>query len=518
MKSRRNWRNGTFLDDLKARKQRYVVEVAVNTTVWTAAPASLLPPRPEGRGRPLIRLRRDHLKSVTAAAANLPADAWHAYQLRDGRCGSLVFEFAAVRGVGGSPSACGLQPLFFPHAVEVWVRHCSHPEKTTSTRKAGRLVMKFFEHKSALRPISLLWPMVIIAVLTLLALTWHWRLQESPEGIGRQAATREITPRGELADDEKTTIAIFREVSPAVVHITTLSVRQDAFTLDLQQIPKGTGSGFVWDENGHIVTNYHVIQGADAAQATFADQTVRKARLVGAYPDRDLAVLAIDARNLRLQPIPLGASRDLQVGQKVFAIGNPFGLDQSLTTGVVSALGRQIESVNRRPIKDMIQTDAAINPGNSGGPLLDSAGRLIGVNAAIYSPSGAFAGIGFAIPVDEVNRVVPQLIRHGKVTQLGFGVQFAPDQIARQLGLKGLLVLRVEPGGPAAKAGMRPTRQVDDHRVQLGDVITAIDGTPIRSMNDLRDALEQREPGQIVTVTMLRDGKEHKVKVNLVAV
>ncbi|MCZ6452167.1 MAG: trypsin-like peptidase domain-containing protein, partial [Deltaproteobacteria bacterium] len=231
------------------------------------------------------------------------------------------------------------------------------------------------------------------------------------QGSSGLAAPREITPRGKLSVEESLTIALFRKASPSVVNITTLTVRRDVFTLNLLEIPEGTGSGFVWDNAGHIVTNYHVIQNADVAQVTLADQSTLKARRIGVAPDKDLAVLQIDVAKSRLRPIPIGSSNNLRVGQKVYAIGNPFGLDQTLTTGVISALGREIESVTRRPIRGVIQTDAAINPGNSGGPLLDSAGRLIGVNTQIFSPSGASVGIGFAIPVDTVNRVVPQLIR-----------------------------------------------------------------------------------------------------------
>jgi S1-C subfamily serine protease len=211
----------------------------------------------------------------------------------------------------------------------------------------------------------------------------------------------------------------------------------------------------------------------------------------------------------------VGTSHDLQVGQKTFAIGNPFGLDQTLTTGVVSALGREMESVTRRRIKDMIQTDAAINPGNSGGPLLDSAGRLIGVNTAIYSPSGSFAGIGFAIPVDTVNHIVPQLVRIGKVSRPGLGVQVAPDQLARRLGLKGVLIMDVQPDSPAAKAGLRATRRDESNRVELGDVILAIDGKPVKSANDLLDVLEKHAVGDTVELTILRDGQEQKAKVTL---
>ena len=333
-----------------------------------------------------------------------------------------------------------------------------------------------------------------------------------------RATSRAVAPRGELASGEKSTIALFRQASPSVVHITAIAVQRDLFTLNLYQIPEGTGSGFVWDNSGNIITNFHVIQNADAAQVTLGDQTTWKARRVGIAPDKDLAVLHIDAPANRLQPIPLGTSKDLMVGQSVFAIGNPFGLDQSLTTGVISALGREIESVTRRPIQGVIQTDAAINPGNSGGPLLDSAGRLIGVNTAIYSPSGASAGIGFAIPVDTVNRIVPELIRYGKVTRPGIGIQIAEDQIADRLGVKGVLVVDVVPGSAAAKAGIRPTRREGSGRVHLGDVITAIDGKKVESANELFILLENYKVGDIVNVSLLREGKTFQTKVALEAV
>jgi S1-C subfamily serine protease len=358
------------------------------------------------------------------------------------------------------------------------------------------------------------WPLLLFVLLAAV-LIWRFWPREWSSGLDPNAEPRTVTPRGDLAEDEKTTIALFKAASPSVVHITTLTNRQDRLTFDLFQIPKGTGSGFVWDAKGHVVTNFHVIQGADAAQVTLFDQSTWKARVVGSFPDSDLAVLIIDAPQSRLTPIAVGASNDLQVGQKVLAIGNPFGLDRSLTTGVISAVGREIESVTRRPIKNMIQTDAAINPGNSGGPLLDSAGRLIGVNTAIFSPSGAYAGIGFAIPVDEVNRVVPQLIRDGKITRPGLGVQIAPDQVAKQLGLKGVLIMGVQPDSPAAKAGLRGTRRDESGRIQVGDVITAIDGEKVESVNQLLDRLEKYKVGSSVEVTFLRDGKEDKVNVKL---
>jgi S1-C subfamily serine protease len=333
-----------------------------------------------------------------------------------------------------------------------------------------------------------------------------------------RATSRAVAPRGELAPGEKSTVALFRQASPSVVHITAIAVQRDLFTLNLYQIPEGTGSGFIWDNSGNIITNFHVIQNADAAQVTLGDQTTWKARRVGMAPDKDLAVLHIDAPANRLQPIPVGTSKDLMVGQSVFAIGNPFGLDQSLTTGVISALGREIESVTRRPIQGVIQTDAAINPGNSGGPLLDSAGRLIGVNTAIYSPTGASAGIGFAIPVDTVNRIVPELIRYGKVIRPGIGIQIAEDQIADRLGVKGVLVVDVVPGSAAAKAGIRPTRREGSGRVHLGDVITAIDGKKVESANELFILLENYKVGDIVNVVLLREGKPFQTKVALEAV
>jgi S1-C subfamily serine protease len=333
-----------------------------------------------------------------------------------------------------------------------------------------------------------------------------------------RAAPRAVTARGELLSDERSTINLFRQASPAVVNITAIGVERDLFTLNLYQIPQGTGSGFVWDTNGDIITNFHVIQNADAAQVTLADQSNWKARVVGVAPDKDIAVLRIDAPASRLRPIPIGTSKDLQVGQSVYAIGNPFGLDQTLTTGVISALNREIESVTRRPIQGVIQSDAAINPGNSGGPLLDSAGRLIGVNTAIYSPSGASAGIGFAIPVDIVNRIVPELIRSGKITRPGLGIQIADEQIAQRLGVTGLLVVDVARGSAAAKAGIQPTRRDAEGRLRLGDIITAVDGKKVESSNDLYLALEKYKVGDAITLSTLRNGKTVQTRVILEAV
>jgi S1-C subfamily serine protease len=360
---------------------------------------------------------------------------------------------------------------------------------------------------------------LLLMLVAVAATAWLWRsVADGASLLDPSATPRPIARRGDLAPDEKATISLFRRASPSVVNITTIAVQRDLLTLNLYQIPEGTGSGIIWDTKGNIVTNFHVIQDADAAQVTLADQSSWKARVVGVAPDKDLAVLRIDVPSSRLRPIPVGTSKDLQVGQKVFAIGNPFGLDQTLTTGVISALGREIESVTRRPIQGVIQSDAAINPGNSGGPLLDSAGRLIGVNTAIYSPSGASAGIGFAIPVDTVNRIVPELIRYGKVIRPGMGVRIAEDQLAERLGVSGVLVVDVLPGSAAAKAGIRPTRRERSGRVRLGDVIVAIDGKKVQSANDLFLALEKYRVGDVVDVLLLRGGKTVHAKVPLEAV
>ena len=319
---------------------------------------------------------------------------------------------------------------------------------------------------------------------------------------------RPVTPRGPLAADELAHIELFKKASPSVVHITSLGVQRDLFSMNVQQVPRGTGTGFVWDAAGHIVTNFHVIQGANGARVTLADQSSYDATLVGQFPDRDLAVLRIEAPKDKLPPIAIGTSRDLQVGQRVYAIGNPFGLDQTLTIGIVSALNREIESFNNRTIRGVVQTDAAINPGNSGGPLLDSAGRLIGVNTQIASPSGASAGIGFAIPVDEVNRIVPRLIRDGRFVRPALGVTAGSAQLHRALNLpKGVAVVQVGRGSPAARAGLQAFSRGSRGEIVMGDVITAIGGEPVESLDDMLASLERRQPGDVVMLTVWRGGQ-----------
>jgi S1-C subfamily serine protease len=328
---------------------------------------------------------------------------------------------------------------------------------------------------------------------------------------------RVVTPRGDLAGDEMATIELFRSASPSVVYITSIALRRNLFSLNVYEIPQGTGSGFIWDKQGRVVTNYHVISDANRIEITLADRSTWKGVLVGAAPDRDIAVLQISAPSAKLQPILIGDSDDLQVGQKVFAIGNPFGLDQTLTTGIVSALGREIRSATGRTIHDVIQTDAAINPGNSGGPLLDSAGRLIGVNTAIYSPSGGSAGVGFAVPISEVNRVVPQIISKGRVIRPGLGVSLANTNLTRELNIEGVLVINVYPGSAADKAGLRGTRQVEEG-VVLGDIIRKVNGVTVSDYNELRDELERYQVGESVTLELVRDERSVTAEVLLEAI
>ncbi|MDB5319252.1 MAG: HtrA2 peptidase [Phycisphaerales bacterium] len=329
---------------------------------------------------------------------------------------------------------------------------------------------------------------------------------------------RPVAPPTTMASDEQLTIDLFKKVSPSVVYITTLTQRMNMWTRNVTEIPQGTGSGFLWDDAGHVVTNFHVVRGASAAKVTLADHSTYDATLVGVAPNQDLAVLKINAPRDKLPKLPwVGRSSDLQVGQKVFAIGDPFGLDQTLTTGIISALGRTIESVAGTPIDNAIQTDAAINPGNSGGPLLDSSGRLIGVNTAIYSPSGASAGIGFAIPVDNVNRIVPQLIRSGTVSRPDLGAVFDErlnQSITARTGIQGALVLGVNENSPAAAAGLKPTQRIGG-QIVLGDMIDQLNGKDVRSVAELNALLERYAAGDVVKLRVLREGEHVEVPVTL---
>lgn len=357
-------------------------------------------------------------------------------------------------------------------------------------------------------PVTLL---IIVAVVVWLAFQTF-----RPNLLDPDAVPRIVSPRGDLAADEQSTIALFRNASPSVVYITSIALRRNFFSLNVYEIPQGTGSGFIWDRQGRIVTNYHVIGDANRIEVTLADRTTWKGVLVGAAPDRDIAVLQIAAPASKLSPIAIGDSDDLLVGQKVFAIGNPFGLDQTLTTGIVSALGREISSATGRTIHDVIQTDAAINPGNSGGPLLDSAGRIIGVNTAIYSPSGGSAGVGFAVPINEVNRVVPEIISKGRFIRPGLGVSLANKNLMRELDIEGVLIINVQPGSAAEKSGLRGTRQ-ERNGVVLGDIIRKVNGVEVQDYNELRDELERYKVGETVSLEVLREGSLVTVDVVLEA-
>ncbi len=338
------------------------------------------------------------------------------------------------------------------------------------------------------------------------------------------AVPRKVNPRGDLYADERQTIEMFRRLSPSVVYITTLDKVVNLLTLNVREVPRGTGSGFVWEDRGgfvYVVTNGHVVAGARGAQVRLSDQRSFSADLVGISPDHDLAVLRVKIPDGRPAPLPLGTSQDLQVGQKVLAIGNPFGLDHSLSTGVISALDRSIDGEDSRPIHHLVQTDAAINPGNSGGPLLDSAGRLIGVNTAIFSPSGASAGIGFAVPADTVNRVVPELIAHGHYRRPTMGIAIYDRlsiMVTQQLGIKGVLVADVEANSPAAQAGLRGSRRERNGSIIPGDVIQSVDGLAVDGATALDRVLDDRRPGDRVTLGLWREGKRHSTTLTLVPV
>ncbi len=328
---------------------------------------------------------------------------------------------------------------------------------------------------------------------------------------------RVVVARGDLAADEKATVELFKRVAPSVVHVDNFAQSFDWRSFNELDVRKGSASGFVWDRDGHIVTNYHVIHDADKAWVTLADNTRLEAELVGVDETKDLAVLKVDCPADKLKPIPLGSSFDLEVGQKVFAIGSPFELDQTLTTGIIGGLGREIDSLSGRPIQGVIQTDAAINPGNSGGPLLDSAGRLIGVTTAIKSPSGGSVGIGFAVPVDTVQRVVPQLIDTGKVKRPGLGIRALDVRRTALLQLKGrgVVIDQVSPNSAAEKAGLRG---MDWERRVVGDVIVKVDDYEVRNPNDLYRSLDRHDVGESVRITVLRGDQTVEVSAVLQAV
>lgn len=356
-----------------------------------------------------------------------------------------------------------------------------------------------------------------LAAIILILLWWSLPMIESlftPHDSG----VRTVTARGDLAADERATIELFEKSRGSVVFISTVSLVRDLWTRNVFAVPRGTGSGFVWDDGGHVVTNFHVIEDASEAMVKLADGRDYKAALVGVSPAHDIAVLKIGVGFKRPPPVPIGTSHDLKVGQKVFAIGNPFGLDWTLTTGIISALDRSLANENGGPaIQHLIQTDAAINPGNSGGPLLDSAGRLIGINTAIYSPSGASAGVGFAVPVDTVMRVVPQIIAQGRYIRPSLGIEVDErlnERIANMFDIEGVIVLRVLPGSAADKAGLQGAILTRDGRIIPNDVIMAVQGKSVNSVAKLLAFIDDFNVGDTVRLTIMRD--EHTQEIDVI--
>ncbi len=322
-----------------------------------------------------------------------------------------------------------------------------------------------------------------------------------------------------LTEDEQNTIDIVRKTKNSVVFVTNMQYVRDFFYQSDQPVARGSGSGFVWDDQGRIVTNFHVIEDGDKFMVSLPNQKQIEARLIGREPTKDIAVLQLLEPVAGLLPVQIGSSKDLQVGQKVIAIGNPFGFDHTVTTGIVSALGRNMPGAGGVTIRDMIQTDASINPGNSGGPLLDSSGELVGMNTMIISPSGTSSGVGFAVPVDLIKKIVPQIIQFGKVTRPGIGgITFVPDEYARRSDVTGAVVLDVPRASAAYGLGLRGLYRDTFGRLLIRDVITSIDGTKVKSYDDLFTALDNYKIGDTVTLTVERDGKQRRITIQLVGV
>ena len=351
---------------------------------------------------------------------------------------------------------------------------------------------------------------VIAAALVALTLS---NIRYSP---WTNTTARTVDQRGPLSEAERANIELFERVSPSVVQVATRSGVANPLTEDEggeAGAGAASGTGFIWDNDGHVVTNNHVVQNGSEVAVRFASGEVARAEVIGVAPNYDLAVLRIRSARKLPPPVALGSSSELKVGQSAFAIGNPFGLDQSLTSGIISALKRRLPTSSGREISNVIQTDTAINPGNSGGPLLDSAGRLIGVNTAIISPSGSSAGIGFAIPADIVNRVVPELIKNGRVPTPGIGIVAASEAVSTRLGVEGVIIVRTAPGSPAERAGIRG---VDFNSGALGDVIVQADGKPVHRLSDLTDQIEQIGAGKSIRIGVKRGSQTRDITLDIV--
>ena len=347
---------------------------------------------------------------------------------------------------------------------------------------------------------------IVAAVLVALTLS---NIRYSP---WTNSTARSVDQRGPLSDAERANIELFERVSPSVVQVVARSAAANPLDED-EGTGAASGTGFIWDNDGHVVTNNHVVQNGSEVAVRFASGEVAQAEIIGVAPNYDLAVLRIKKSRQLPPPVALGSSTELKVGQSAFAIGNPFGLDQSLTSGIISALKRRLPTSSGREIANVIQTHTAINPGNSGGPLLDSAGRLIGVNTAILSPSGTSAGIGFAIPVDIVNRVVPELIKNGRVPTPGIGIVAASEAVSTRLGIEGVIIVRTAPGSPAERAGIRG---VDLGSGALGDVIVQADGKPVHRLSDLTDQIEQVGAGKSIRISLKRGSQTRDINIDIV--
>jgi S1-C subfamily serine protease len=340
---------------------------------------------------------------------------------------------------------------------------------------------------------------------------------ESP--LQSQPAQAAPSPTRQLTEDERNTIDVVRKTKNSVVFVTNMQYVRDFFFQSDQPVARGTGSGFVWDDKGRIVTNFHVIEDGDKFMVSLPNQKQVEAKLIGREPTKDIAVLELQEKVPDLQPVQIGSSKDLLVGQKVIAIGNPFGFDHTVTQGIVSALGRSMPGAGGVTIRDMIQTDASINPGNSGGPLLDSSGELVGMNTMIISPSGASSGVGFAVPVDTIKKIVPQIIQFGKVVRPGIGgITFVPDEYAQRTDVVGAIILDVPRGSAAYELGLRGLYRDSFGRLLIRDIITAIDGTKVKSYDDLFTALDGYKIGDTVTLVVTRDGKTRQVQIRLVGI
>ncbi|MBL8843891.1 MAG: trypsin-like peptidase domain-containing protein [Planctomycetes bacterium] len=365
------------------------------------------------------------------------------------------------------------------------------------------------------------WRAAVLVALAGLAV-WKFTGNQGGSLLDPDAQPRRVSPRGDLEAGERATIELFERASPSVVFIRNVAVEIDSSTLIATETREGTGSGFVWDEQGHVVTNYHVIHASKELEVTFANHESYRARVVGHEVEKDLAVLQVDAPPELFKPLAVGTSNDLRVGQNVYAIGNPFGLDQTLTAGIISGLGREMPAKyeeygrGQRLLTDLIQTQAPINPGNSGGPLLDSGGRLIGMNTAIVSPSGASAGIGFAIPVDTINRVITEILRYGQASRPSLGVLIAKDFLTAVYDVRGVVVTGVVKGSGAEAAGLRgETLPRNGRPTPRNDIIVGVEGTPISNSNDLFRALTHHEVGDKVKLDVVRNGQPLRVEVEL---